>query len=154
MRDEMPDEVLAGFVERVESGDVAGVVAHLISAAPEDWGNGCNWDWKEANGERFDKFIQTVLAASGAKLSPELVSELLGHYETVLVDQPDATDRGLVMFGRYLAARVDEITEYVTVNMVDVSKSPDASWPTADLEEIARDSAKLSKRLSQRPTAN
>ncbi|MBO3143330.1 hypothetical protein [Dermatophilus congolensis] len=154
MRDEMPDEVLADFVERVERGDVAGVVADLRTAAVEDWSCGNNWDWKEANGERFDTFIQTVLAASGAKLSLELVTELLANYVLVLVDQPDATDRGLVMWGRYLAARVDEITEYVTDVMVDVSKSPDASWPTADLEEIARDSAKLSKRLSQRPTAD
>ncbi|SNV19031.1 Uncharacterised protein [Dermatophilus congolensis] len=154
MRDEMPDEVLAGFVERVEKGDVAGVVADPRSAAPEDWNCGYNWDWKEANGERFDKFIQTVLAASGATLPPKLVGELLANYVLVLVDQPDATDRGLVMWGRYLAAKVDEITEYITEVMIVGSKSPDASWPTADLEEIARDSAKLSKRLSQRPTAN
>ncbi|WP_147279227.1 hypothetical protein [Dermatophilus congolensis] len=154
MPDRMRDEELADFVERVERGDVAGVVADLISAVPEDWGHGYNWDWKEANSERFDKFIQTVLAASGAKLSLELVTELLANYVFVLVDQPDATDRGLVMWGRYLAARVDEVTEYVTDVMVTYSKSPDASWPTADLEEIARDSAKLSKRLSQRPTAD
>ncbi|MBO3143036.1 hypothetical protein [Dermatophilus congolensis] len=149
----MRDEQLAEFVERVEKGDVAGVVAELGSAVPEDWGDGNCWGWKEANSERFDTFIQTVLAASGAKFPPELVAKLLGHYETVLVDQPDATDRGLVMFGRYLAARVDEITEYVATHMAPYSESPDATWPTADLEEIARDSARLSNRLARRSTA-
>ena len=150
----MEDARLEDFVHRFESGELTGVITELEISPVEEWDPGENWEWKEANAARFDDFIRAAITSSENALPLPLVSKLLGHYVTVLVDQPSATDRCLELYAQVVSMRLDELSGLVVRDMVSYASSPDSSWADSDVAALGGAIKDISVKLGGRPSVD